>query len=153
MTGDRESRHKGSGTRPPTDAPILKGMDQHDEARVAAVAAAFFLRSLRQATGWKPEVLSSAQLARSHRSKPGKAKLERAIDDTRKLLGCPAITNRDRAASDTGAVEMALWSMLGPRGVDVLVWESFGRWRPTSTSNERNVRRETTTASFPISRR
>ncbi len=78
--------------------------------------------------GWKPEVLSAAQLARSHRSKLGKAKLEQAIDCTRKLLGVPGDYKIGIVpASDTGAVEMALWSMLGPRGVDVLVWESFGQ--------------------------
>jgi phosphoserine aminotransferase len=78
--------------------------------------------------GWKPENLSSALLARSHRSKPGKAKLEEAIDRTRRVLGVPADYKIGIVpASDTGAVEMALWSMLGPKPVDVLVWESFGQ--------------------------
>ena len=78
--------------------------------------------------GWKPEILSSAQLARSHRSKLGKAKLEQAIDGTRRLLGVPSDYKVGIVpASDTGAVEMALWTMLGPRPVDVLVWESFGQ--------------------------
>ena len=77
--------------------------------------------------GWTPEALKGACLSRSHRSKHGKAKLKEAIDSTRKLLGVPkdyriAIV----AGSDTGAVEMALWSLLGPRPVDVLAWESFG---------------------------
>ena len=78
--------------------------------------------------GWSPQVLSHACLGRSHRSKPGKAKLNAVIDQTRALLNIPddyrvAIV----PASDTGAVEMAMWSMLGARGVDMLAWESFGK--------------------------
>ena len=77
--------------------------------------------------GWTPEALSGALLGRSHRSKPGKAKLKDAIDKTREILRVPmdyriAIV----PASDTGAVEMALWSLLGPRPVDIFAWESFG---------------------------
>ena len=77
--------------------------------------------------GWTPAVLKDAALGRSHRAKIGKAKLKLAIDLTREVLGVPAdyrigIT----PGSDTGAVEMALWTMLGARGVDVLAWESFG---------------------------
>jgi len=77
--------------------------------------------------GWTPEALSGALLSRSHRSKPGKAKLKEAIDRTRKVLGIPddyriAIV----PASDTGAVEMAMWSLLGPLPVDLFAWESFG---------------------------
>jgi len=77
--------------------------------------------------GWSPEALQGALLGRSHRSKPGKAKLEEAIALTRQALAVPE-THRIGIvpASDTGAVEMALWSMLGERGVDVLAWESFG---------------------------
>ncbi|MGO9755157.1 MAG: phosphoserine transaminase [Roseiarcus sp.] len=77
--------------------------------------------------GWTPQALNDAALGRSHRAKIGKAKLKLAIDLTREVLRVPAgyriaIT----PGSDTGAVEMALWSMLGARGVDVLAWESFG---------------------------
>ncbi len=76
--------------------------------------------------GWSPEALSHAILGRSHRSKSGKARLQDAIDRTRSVLGIPADYRIGIVpASDTGAVEMALWSMLGPRPVDVLVWESF----------------------------
>ncbi|MBZ8135316.1 phosphoserine transaminase [Afifella sp. IM 167] len=77
--------------------------------------------------GWTLEALSDAFLGRSHRSKGGKAKLKKAIEDTRDILGVPADYKIGIVpASDTGAVEMALWSMLGARGVDVLAWESFG---------------------------
>src|SRR5260370_25544992 len=77
--------------------------------------------------GWNLKSLEGALLVRSHRSKPGKAKLKEAIDKTRALLAVP--TDHRIAivpASDTGAVEMTLWSMLGARPVDVFAWESFG---------------------------
>jgi phosphoserine aminotransferase len=77
--------------------------------------------------GWSLQALTDAVLARSHRSKIGKAKLKRAIDLTREILQVPADYRIGIVpASDTGAVEMALWSMLGPRPVTVLAWESFG---------------------------
>ncbi|NWG54999.1 MAG: phosphoserine transaminase [Hydrogenophilaceae bacterium] len=77
--------------------------------------------------GWALEHLSGAALGRSHRSKEGKAKLKEAIDRTRALLQVPADYKIGIVpASDTGAVEMAMWSMLGCRPVDVFAWESFG---------------------------
>ncbi len=77
--------------------------------------------------GWSVEVLRDAALGRSHRAKIGKAKLAEAIDLTREVLQVPADYRIGIVpASDTGAVEMALWSMLGARGVDMLAWESFG---------------------------
>ena len=77
--------------------------------------------------GWTPGALKDATVGRSHRSKPGKAKLKETIDRTRKVLGIPdSHLIGIVPASDTGAVEMALWSLLGPRGVDLLSWESFG---------------------------
>ena len=78
--------------------------------------------------GWSIEKLSDALIWRSHRSKPGKAKLAELIYRSRAVLGIPADYRIGIVpASDTGAVEMALWSMLGARGVDVLVWESFSQ--------------------------
>ena len=80
--------------------------------------------------GWSPEVLAAALVGRSHRAKEPKARLGEVIERSRALLGMPegwwlGIV----PASDTGAVEMALWSLLGARGVDVLSWESFsGEW-------------------------
>src|SRR6267154_795268 len=77
--------------------------------------------------GWTPEALKDSCLGRSHRSKPGKAKLKEAIDRTRAVLRVPAEYRIGIVAgSDTGAVELALWSLLGPKPVDVLAWESFG---------------------------
>src|ERR1700756_5460985 len=87
--------------------------------------------------GWNPQNLKDAALGRSHRAKLGKAKLKLAIDLTRDVLEVPAdyrigIT----PGSDTGAVEMALWSLLGARGVDVLAWESFGEGWVTDVVKE-----------------
>src|SRR5256886_9483916 len=77
--------------------------------------------------GWSLSALTDAVLGRSHRSRIGKAKLKRAIDLTREVLEVPAGHRVGIVpASDTGAVEMALWSMLGARPVTVLAWESFG---------------------------
>jgi len=77
--------------------------------------------------GWSLEALKDASLGRSHRAKVGKAKLKQAIDLTREILQVPADYRIGIVpASDTGAVEMALWSLLGARPVDLLAWESFG---------------------------
>ncbi|MBJ6134830.1 phosphoserine transaminase [Ochrobactrum sp. Q0168] len=77
--------------------------------------------------GWSLDALADAALGRSHRAKIGKTKLKDAIDLTREILQVPADYRIGIVpASDTGAVEMALWSMLGARGVDMVAWESFG---------------------------
>lgn len=77
--------------------------------------------------GWTAEALSDAPLGRSHRAKVGKVKLKLAIDLTREVLQVPADYRIAIVpASDTGAVEMAMWSLLGDRGVDMVAWESFG---------------------------
>lgn len=77
--------------------------------------------------GWSLNALVDAALGRSHRAKIGKTKLKEAIDLTREVLQVPADYRIGIVpASDTGAVEMALWSMLGARGVDMVAWESFG---------------------------
>jgi phosphoserine aminotransferase len=87
--------------------------------------------------GWTIEVLANALVGRSHRSKPGKVRLQQAITLTRELLEVPddyliGIV----PASDTGAVEMAMWSMLGARGVDMLAWESFGEGWVTDAAKQ-----------------
>jgi phosphoserine aminotransferase len=77
--------------------------------------------------GWSLKSLDKAFVGRSHRAKEGKARLKLAIDKTKALLGLPAGFHCGIVpASDTGAFEMAMWSMLGARGVDALAWESFG---------------------------
>src|SRR5258706_2837594 len=78
--------------------------------------------------GWSLGTLENAFLGRSHRAKEGRARLKLAIEKTKQILKLPdgyhcAIV----PASDTGAFEMAMWSMLGQRGVDALAWESFGK--------------------------
>ncbi|HEY4944327.1 MAG TPA: phosphoserine transaminase [Rhizomicrobium sp.] len=91
--------------------------------------------------GWTAEALNGALLGRSHRSKPGKAKLKDAIDRTKALLGIPADYRVGIVpASDTGAVEMALWSLLGPRPVDCFAWESFGEDWVTDTIKQLKIK-------------
>ena len=95
--------------------------------------------------GWSPQKLTAAVLGRSHRSKPGKAKLKRAIDLTREVLQVPADYRIGIVpASDTGAVEMALWSLLGPRPVTLLAWESFGEGWVTDVVKELKLKDVTT---------
>jgi phosphoserine aminotransferase len=87
--------------------------------------------------GWSPEKLSNALVGRSHRAKPAKARLQRAIDETRRLLQVPADYRIAIVpGSDTGAMEMSLWSLLGARGVDVLAWESFGAGWATDVAKQ-----------------
>ena len=77
--------------------------------------------------GWSVAALGAAALGRSHRSAAAKAKIAAVIERSRALLGIPDDYSLAVVpASDTGAVEMALWSLLGPRGVEILVWDSFG---------------------------
>jgi phosphoserine aminotransferase len=87
--------------------------------------------------GWTPEVLAHALLGRSHRAKIGKARLQEVCDRSREILGIPREYHLGIVpASDTGAVEMALWSLLGPRGVDILTWESFGQGWATDVAKQ-----------------
>ena len=87
--------------------------------------------------GWTPGALDQALVGRSHRSKPGKAKLCQAIDRTRALLRVPDDYRIGIVpASDTGAMEMAMWSLLGARPVDMLAWESFGQGWVTDVAKQ-----------------
>ena len=77
--------------------------------------------------GWDVNTLSAAMVGRSHRAEPARARIQAVSDRSRAILGIPADWRLGLVpASDTGAVELALWSLLGPRGVDLLAWESFG---------------------------
>src|SRR5919205_1464010 len=87
--------------------------------------------------GWTLQALKDAFLGRSHRAKGGKAKLKRAIDETRAVLEVPAdFLIGIVPASDTGAVEMAMWSMLGARPVTMMAWESFGEGWVTDVAKQ-----------------
>ena len=91
--------------------------------------------------GWTQEALKGALVGRSHRSKPGKTKLKDAIDRTKALLGLPEGYRCGIVpASDTGAVEMALWSLLGPRPVDLFAWESFSEDWVTDTVKQLKIK-------------
>jgi phosphoserine aminotransferase len=91
--------------------------------------------------GWSIQNLSSAFVGRSHRSKPGKARLKRAIDLTREVLQVPADYRIGIVpASDTGAIEMALWSLLGTQLVTMLAWESFGEGWVNDVAKELKLR-------------
>jgi phosphoserine aminotransferase len=90
--------------------------------------------------GWSLDALQGALLGRSHRAKPGRAKIDEVVERSRALLGIP----RDYRvgivpASDTGAIEMAMWSLLGARGVDVLAWESFGEGWATDVAKQLKI--------------
>lgn len=87
--------------------------------------------------GWSPSVLVDALVGRSHRSKEGRARIQEVIDRSRALLGVPTDYYLGIVpASDTGAMEMAMWSLLGARGVDALAWESFGHGWATDITKQ-----------------
>ncbi|MFE1602348.1 phosphoserine transaminase [Methylobacterium sp. ID0610] len=99
--------------------------------------------------GWTPAALSDAALGRSHRAKLGKAKLKEAIDLTRAVLEVPDDYRIGIVpASDTGAVEMAMWSLLGPRPVEMLAWESFGEGWVTDAVKQLKLDARITTAPY-----
>jgi phosphoserine aminotransferase len=78
--------------------------------------------------GWSPAALEDACTGRSHRSAPAKDKIQTAMTLAREILGLPDDYRIGIVpGSDTGAVEMAMWSMLGARGVELLAWEAFGK--------------------------
>jgi phosphoserine aminotransferase len=99
--------------------------------------------------GRTPDAVSDALLGRSHRSKPGKAKLKEAIDRTHALLRVPVDFRLAIVpASDTGSVEMAMWNLLGPRPVDVFAWESFGQDWVTDTVKQLQLKGEAHSAPY-----
>src|ERR671926_1922639 len=94
--------------------------------------------------GWSLQTLTDATIGRSHRSKAGRAKLKRAIELTREILEIPAEYRIGIVpASDTGALEMALWSLLGARPVTMLAWESFGEGWVSDVAKELKLKNVT----------
>lgn len=98
---------------------------------------------------WTLDALADAPLGRSHRAAVGKAKLKEAIDLTREILGVPADYRIGIVpASDTGAAEMAMWSLLGERPVDMVAWESFGAGWVTDVVKQLKIEANTHTAEY-----
>lgn len=99
--------------------------------------------------GWTLDALRDAAVGRSHRTKIGKERLKAVIDRSKAILGMPADYRLGIVAgSDTGAVEMALWSLLGARGVDLLAWESFGAGWVTDVTKQLKLDARTFTADY-----
>ena len=99
--------------------------------------------------GFSLDMLSDAPLGRSHRAAIGKSKLKEAIETTREILGVPAEYRIGIVpASDTGAVEMALWSLLGARPATMVAWESFGAGWVTDVVKQLKIEAETKTAEY-----
>jgi phosphoserine aminotransferase len=99
--------------------------------------------------GWSPQSLDTRSLGRSHRAASGKARLQAAIERTHSLLQLPADYRLGIVpASDTGAMEMALWSLLGPRPVTMLAWESFGAGWVTDVVKQLGIDAEVRTADY-----
>lgn len=99
--------------------------------------------------GWNPSLLDTRSLGRSHRSALGKARLQQAIERTKALLELPADYRLGIVpASDTGAVEMALWALLGPKPVTMLAWESFGAGWVTDVLKQLKIEAEVRTADY-----
>ena len=99
--------------------------------------------------GWSPSLLGTASLGRSHRGAAGKPRLQEAIERTHALLGLPADYRLGIVpASDTGAMEMAMWSLLGSRPVTMLAWESFGAGWVTDAVKQLKLEAEVRTADY-----
>lgn len=99
--------------------------------------------------GWSPQKLETIALGRSHRGTVGKARLKEAIERTHALLGLPTDYRLGIVpASDTGAMEMAIWSLLGPRRVTMLAWESFGQGWVTDVAKQLKLDAEIRTADY-----
>ncbi|HZU50238.1 MAG TPA: phosphoserine transaminase [Sphingomicrobium sp.] len=99
--------------------------------------------------GWSPDKLETVALGRSHRGSVGKSRLQDAIDRTSVLLQLPSDYRLGIVpASDTGAMEMALWSLLGPRPVTMLAWESFGQGWVTDVAKQLKIDAEIRTADY-----
>jgi len=142
------------GPRPPNGALLICKDGRHRyeypaEAGHASARPEFSSGPCAKRPGWTPENLSNAVLGRSHRSKLGKARLKDAIDRTRAVLQVPDDFHVGIVAgSDTGAVEMALWSMLGPKPVQLLAFESFGKDWVTDVTKQLMIDAEVLSAPY-----
>src|SRR6201996_1388411 len=122
-----------AGPRPPNGALLIckdgrQSMTTPAKPAMRPARPEFSSGPCAKRPGWKLENLQGALVGRSHRSKPGKARLKAAIDQTREILNIPAdYLIGIMPASDTGAVEAAMWSMLGPKPVQIVAFESFGK--------------------------
>jgi phosphoserine aminotransferase len=119
--------------------------------RPAALPARPFFSSgpCAKPPGWSAAALDTRSLSRSHRSALGKARLSEAIERTHRLLGLPADYRLGIVpASDTGAMELAMWSLLGPRRVTMLAWESFGAGWVTDVVKQLGLDAEVRTADY-----
>jgi len=119
--------------------------------RPAALPARPFFSSgpCAKPPGWSPQALDTSALGRSHRGQVGKPRLHEAIERTHALLELPADYRLGIVpASDTGAMEMALWSLLGPRPVTMLAWESFGAGWVTDVAKQLTLDADIRTADY-----
>ena len=102
-------------------------MSPYAKPSIRPAAPYFSSGPTKKRPGWSPTFLNDACTSRSHRSKPAKQKINNAMTLARDILGLPDTYRIGIVpGSDTGAIEMTMWSMLGARGVEVLAWESFG---------------------------
>jgi hypothetical protein len=158
---DREARLAHTGRRetlPHRRAPIWKDGYSMSTKPAARPRAPFFSSGpCAKRPGWSLDQLKTDVLGRSHRAKLGKDRLKLAIDLTREVLQVPADYRIGIVpASDTGAVEMAMWTMLGQRPVEMLAWESFGEGWVTDAVKQLKLDArviKAPTANSPISRR
>ena len=119
------------------------------QTRIPSAAPYFLVRPVRQAAGLASAIARHSALGRSHRGALGKAKLAEAIERTHALLGLPADYRLGIVpASDTGAMEMAIWSLLGPRPVTMLAWESFGAGWVTDVAKQLKLDADIRTADY-----
>jgi phosphoserine aminotransferase len=117
-----------SKSRSMSDSSVLSTVKPSDKPSIKPSSPNFSSGPCAKRPGWSAAHLQDACVGRSHRSAAGKAKLAEVIDRSKQILGVPADYRLGIVpASDTGAVEMALWGLLGQRPVDILAWESFGQ--------------------------
>ena len=124
-------------------------MTDHTKPAIRPARPEFSSGPCAKRPGWTPENLTNAVLGRSHRSKLGKARLKDAIDRTRQVLAVPDdFLIGIVPGSDTGAVEMAMWSMLGARPVQLLAFESFGKDWVTDVTKQLKIEAEVLSAPY-----